>query len=140
MSNLEQKKGKAFYAIFAAVVGSGITGTSPTPNWEIPKQLGLVAGDIGLCLGIYQIYFSDQLSEQRLIDLLTEAGILTVTSGVLAYCGVRATQALLKEFMNFFGPISWIVSGTLTGLQTLTLGLFWWNFCHQKHINDEFAN
>ena len=137
MSSVEQKKRKAFFSIFGVTIGAGITGASPIPSLELSKQLGLAAADIGLCLGIYQIYFGDQLGEQELTALLTEAGILTVTSGVLAYCGVKITQAVLDEFTNFLGPISWWASGTLSGLQTLTIGLSWWYFCHQRYLTME---
>lgn len=142
MSQLAMKIRKARFIILSAVLATSLTSAAPTPTIEIPKQFGLMAADITLCFTIYQVFFGDEvkLTEEKFASFLEEAGIVTVVSGVMSsvvvYSVIKTIQGAHDELMNFAGPLGWLISGSLTGLQTFVIGSLWLNFCEKRYINN----
>ena len=64
-----------------------------------------------------------------MVDLLTEYGVIVAVGGVLAYGGVKATEALLGEVLNFIPLAGWAISATITASVTATVGLAWLLLC-----------
>jgi len=43
--------------------------------------------------------------------------------------GVKATEAILAEVLNWVPVIGWVTSGAITASVTLTVGALWWWGC-----------
>jgi hypothetical protein len=78
---------------------------------------------------IYNIYFDDDIDVDGVREMLIEAGLVTAIGGGLAYGGVKATEAILAEMLNWVPVIGWITSGAITASVTLTVGALWWWGC-----------
>jgi hypothetical protein len=61
--------------------------------------------------------------------ILVDAGVASLEGGLLVYAGVKTTEALLAEGLNFLGPLGWGVSAAITGTVTATVGLAFWRLC-----------
>jgi hypothetical protein len=56
----------------------------------------------------------------------TEAGLVISIGGGLAYGGVKLTETILAEVLNFVPVVGGLMSGIVTSSVTLTVGLLWW--------------
>ncbi|MCC5664395.1 hypothetical protein LC653_10815 [Nostoc sp. CHAB 5784] len=137
---LETKRRRAVFALVSAALATGFASAVPTFTVEVPKQLTLMAADVALCGVIYEIYFGDKtkLTEEKLMDLLNEATTLGFLSSVAAYAGVKITQGMFDELMDFAGPSGWLLSGSLTGSQTFVIGLVCLRICEYRYKNSAF--
>jgi hypothetical protein len=127
--NLNKKRKKVLYTLLGGAATTGVTSGTPTPGFEAPKQAAIAIGDIALMAGIYNIYFDDDIGTDGVKSMLIEAGLVTAVGGGLAYGGVKATEAILAEILNWVPVIGWITSGVITASVTLTVGALWWWGC-----------
>jgi hypothetical protein len=128
-SELNRKRKKALYALLGGAASTGVASGTPTPGFEAPKQAAIAIGDVAIMAGIYNIYFDDDVSVTGVKDMLIEAGLVTAVGGGLAYGGVKATEAILAEILNWIPVIGWVTSGVITASVTLTVGALWWWGC-----------
>lgn len=123
--DLYKKRKKALYALLGAAATTGAASASPTPGLEIPKQAGIMIGDVVLMASIYNVYFDDDIGIEDVKKMLTELGFVAAVSGGLAYGGVKVTEAMLSEVLNWVPVVGWAASGVITASVTLTVGAFW---------------
>jgi hypothetical protein len=120
--DLNKKRKKVLYALLGGAATTGVASGTPTPGLEAPKQAAIAIGDVVLMAGIYNIYFDDDMSVEGVKDMLLEAGLVTAVGGGLAYGGVKVTEAILAEVLNWVPVIGWVTSGVITASVTLTVG------------------
>jgi uncharacterized protein (DUF697 family) len=123
--DLYRKRKKALYALLGAAATTGAASASPTPGLEVPKQASIAIGDVVLMASIYNVYFDDDIGIETVKSMLTELGFVTAVSGGLAYGGIKATEAILSEVLNWVPVIGWVASGVITASVTLTVGVLW---------------
>jgi hypothetical protein len=111
--------------IAAAAMATGGTSGAPTPLVELPEQGVIALGDLALCVRIYVIWFDQRVTTDEMREMLLDAGLATVVGGALVYGGVKLTEGLLAEALNFLGPLGWgsplpsrVVSPPLWGLRS----------------------
>ena len=68
--DLSKKRRKAFYALLGAAATTGVASGAPTPGLEAPKQAAIAIGDAVLMVGIYNIYFDDDIEVEEVKDML----------------------------------------------------------------------
>jgi hypothetical protein len=127
--SLMSKRRKALWLIVPAATITGSASGAPTPGLEVPKQAVVSATDIALLAGIYNVYFDEDVSADRMVDILKEAGILAFVGGSIVYGGVKLTEAGLAEVLNFVPGLGWLVSGLITASVTATVACLWWWYC-----------
>lgn len=127
--DLYKKRRNALRLLLGAAATTGAASASPTPGLEVPKQTSIAIGDVVLMASIYNIYFDDDIGIETVKDMLTELGFVTAVSGSLAYGGVKVTEAILSEVLNWVPVIGWAASGVITGSVTLTVGALWLRAC-----------
>jgi hypothetical protein len=123
--DLYKKRRNALRVLLGAAATTGAASAAPTPGLEGPKQASIAIGDVVLMASIYNVYFDDDIGIETVKDMLTELGFVAAVSGGLAYGGVKATEAILSEVLNWVPVIGWIVSGVITASVTLTVGVLW---------------
>jgi hypothetical protein len=123
--DLRKKRKKVLYALLGAAATTGVASGTPTPGLEAPKQAAIAIGDVVLMASIYNIYFDDDIDADGIKDMLIEAGLVAAIGGGLAYGGVKATEAILAEVLNWVPVIGWVLSGVITASVTLTVGALW---------------
>jgi hypothetical protein len=84
-----------------------------------------------MCITVYAIWFDQRRSKEEMLDLLLDAGMVTVVGGLVVYGGVKVTEGLLAEAMNLLGPLGWAVSGVITGTVTGMVGFTFWAWCER---------
>jgi len=67
---------KALIAIGTQSAISGGAATIPTPAVETVKHIALAGNELILCANIYQIYYEEKITTERIEELLKDAGIL----------------------------------------------------------------
>lgn len=125
MRELSRKRKKSLYALLGGAATAGVASGTPTPGFEAPKQAAIAIGDIVIMAGIYNIYFDDDIEIDGVKNMLLEAGLVTAVGGGLAYGGVKVTEAILSEVLNWVPVIGWVTSGAITASVTLTVGAIW---------------
>ncbi len=137
VSSLGKKRLDTALAIATYAVGSGTASATPTPGGELPKQILLTASDILMYTNIWKIYFSEDLSQKELIDILAELGFVTVAAAGTAYVVSKASTAVLKEITQWTGPLGWgmiaAIAGSLSGL----FGFVWAMYCDQLYLQQQ---
>jgi hypothetical protein len=123
--DLYKKRKKALYALLGAAATAGAASASPTPGLEVPKQAGVMIGDVALMAGIYNVYFEDDIGVAEVKNMLMELGFVTAVTGGLAYGSVKITEAILSEMLNWVPMLGWVTSGAITASVTLTVGAYW---------------
>lgn len=122
---LDEKYAEALLRVIQTSVGTTLTAAVPTPALELSKALGIAVADAWMFWDIYRIYYDEPLSAERLAELLGLAGIIVFSGGVVSYAAFKVGQALISEVLNFVPVAGWLISATITGSTTLTLGLVW---------------
>jgi hypothetical protein len=126
---LNKKRKKALYALLGGAASTGVASGTPTPGLEAPKQAAIAIGDVAIMAGIYNIYYDDDIDVGGVKDMLVEAGLVAAVGGGLAYGGVKVTEAILAEILNWVPVVGWVTSGAITASVTLTVGALWWWRC-----------
>lgn len=140
MANLTEKqrelKGKRIEATLIILAAAGIGGFAtfaPTPTVEVPKQVVLGFADVGMCLMIWKTYFKEELTEQALLEMLSEAGLVTVIAGGSGYLIAKGASGVIHEFFNAGIILGWIGSGIIAASGTALLGFAWMWFCDKEY-------
>ncbi|MCP2729924.1 hypothetical protein [Limnofasciculus baicalensis] len=115
MSNLGKKRLDTIWAIASYAAGSSTIAAAPTPGGTITKQVILTASDILMYTQIWKTYFEEELSEKELIDMLKDLGLIAVAAAGSAYIVVQSSTIIVREIINWFGPIGWGISAIITG-------------------------
>jgi hypothetical protein len=136
MDTLGKKRLEVALVIATCAVGSGTASATPTPGVEVPKQVILTASDIAMYTSIWKIYFQEDLSSKKVLEMLIELGLVTVAAAGTAYIVSKATTAILCEITDWFGPMGWGISAAIAGSLTGLFGGAWALYCdhlyHQK--------
>mgnify|MGYP006921588957 CR=1 FL=1 len=133
---VETKRREAFLRIAKNVMGTTLAGSVPTPALETTKMIGIAIADSWMFWDVYRIYFDENLTAQKLRDLLGTAGIVVFTGGAFSYGVLRISQGLLGEFLNALPLIGWIVNGAIVGSSSLMLGLAWTAFIEERYRSE----
>jgi hypothetical protein len=120
-----KKRKKSLSALLGGAAATGTGSATPTPGLEAPKQAAIAVADVALMASVYTIYFDEDIGVQGVKDMLMEMGLVITVGGGLAYGGVKATEALLSEVLNWVPVIGWVTSGVITASVTLTVGCLW---------------
>jgi hypothetical protein len=78
--------------------------------------------DIGMCLGIWKIYFKEELSEQSLLGIMGGAGLIAAIAGGAGYVIAKGATGLLHEALNVVTLPGWVTSGAIAASATALLG------------------
>lgn len=105
----------------------------PTPGLETTKEIPLAANEIGMCIRIAKVYSGIEFSKSFIKDLLKEAGIATGSAVSGAYIASKAGKSLVKELLNFGGPIAWAAKGIVGGTLTASIGISFMQFCRCRY-------
>ncbi|MFS0517753.1 hypothetical protein ACEYW6_23990 [Nostoc sp. UIC 10607] len=128
MSNLGKKRLEAVLAIATYSIGNATASAAPTPGGEIPKQIVLTASDVAMYTTIWKIYFQEDLSNQGVLDMLAELGLVTLAATGTAYIVGKITTAIACEITDWLGPVGWVIAAaiatSITGLFTATWALY----------------
>ena len=133
MTDLGKKRLDATLAIATYAIGSGTASAAPTPGGEIPKQILLTASDVLMYTSIWKIYFEEDLSSNELVDILAELGLVTIAATGTAYVVSKASTALLKEIINWTGPLGWGVVAAIAGSISGLFGVAWAIYCDELY-------
>jgi hypothetical protein len=79
---------------------------------------------------IYGIYFNEGANGWEQIKREAEPLLVTAAGG---YAGLKASEAILAEVLNWVPGVGWLISGTITGTVTGGLGATWWWACDQAY-------
>lgn len=85
----------------------GSVSAAPTPCAEVPKQIVLTASDIVMYTNIWKIYFKEDVSSKKVIEILIELGLVAVAAVGTAYIVTKLTTAILSEIIDWCGPLGW---------------------------------
>ncbi|MEH1970531.1 hypothetical protein [Nostoc sp.] len=137
MSNLGKKRLEAVLAIATYSIGNGTASAAPTPGVEVPKQIVLTASDVAMYTTIWKIYFHEDLSNKRILNMLAELGLVTLVATGTAYIVGKATTAIACEITDWIGPVGW---GVAAAIATSITGLFaatWAIYCDRLYSQKE---
>lgn len=127
------KRWQAGLLIGAAVTGTGVLSATPTPAIEIPKQAGIVAADMLLCLGIARTYFGDEYSSEKLGEVFSGLAASGGIGALAGYGTYKLLEAVAAEGLNFVPVAGWALSGVLTAGATATVGTVFWIACDRAY-------
>lgn len=127
--SLSKKRMETVLCIVSFAAGTGTGAVVPTPGFELPKQAVIAAGDLAMCVAIYRIWYDVRLSTDEMREMLLDAGFLAVAGGTLVYGGVKLTEGLVHELLNFLGPLGFGIKGLITGSVSGLVGLSFWGIC-----------
>jgi hypothetical protein len=130
---LGKKRLEVVLAIAGYAVGDGAVAAIPTPCWEASKQVVLTAADIAMYTTIWKTYFEEELSNQALIEMLTELGLVTVAALGTAYVVAKASAAIFSEISDWIGPVGWSLQAAISGSLTGLFGLCWALYCDRLY-------
>jgi len=130
---LGQKRLEAISLVASYAAGGSTVSAAPTPCAEIPTQIVLTASDILMYMSIWKIYFQEDLSQEQLMEMLTELGLITVAATGAAYVVAKGSTALLDEIMDWLGVAGWGVSAAITGSLTGICGITWTMYCDRRY-------
>ena len=104
----------------------------PTIGWETTKEIPLAANEIAMCIRIAKVYSGIEYSEEFIKSLLKEAGIATGSAISGAYFASKVGKSVVKELLNFGGPLGWGAKGVVGGTLTACIGIAFMKFCQYR--------
>jgi len=122
---LVKRRRKALWALVPGAAVTGFTSWLPVPGGEGAKQAAVVFADTGVMAAIYEAYFDERIGRDRVWEMLRDMGVVVAVGGTLAYMGVKVSEAIFAEALNFIPVAGWALSGTITSSVTLTAGSWW---------------
>ncbi|HHP7231392.1 MAG TPA: hypothetical protein ACFCUY_11115 [Xenococcaceae cyanobacterium] len=125
MGNLGKKRLESLTAIARYAISGGTLAAAPLPGGEVPKQIVLTTSDIFMYIAIWRIYFEEEISQQTLLEMMAELGLITLAAAGTAYVVAKSSTAVLSEIANRFGLLGWGIAATVTGSLTSLCGLLW---------------
>jgi hypothetical protein len=135
--NLDQKRLDAMLRITQNVIGTGLAGAVPMPAMETAKMIGIAASDAWMFWDVYRIYFNDELTSEKLSEMLNKAGMIIVTGGIVSYATLRISQGILGGVLTFIPIGGWLLSGALTGSSSLIAGIFWTGLVESFYLSEQ---
>lgn len=137
MSKLGKKRLEATSVIVTCALGNASVSVAPTPGVELPKQFLLTASDVLMYSRIWKTYFEEDLSSKGILEILTELGLVCAVGAGTGYVVSKASTAVLKEIINWTGPLGWGVTAAVAGSVSAMFGAAWALYCdntyQQKH-------
>ena len=134
---LNKRRMKALIAIGTQSAISGGAAAIPTPAVETAKHIALAGNELILCANIYQIYYEEKITTERIGELLQGAAILAAVAGGLVFVSTKGVQILLHEISNIIWPISTVITvpiaTSVTGLVGLTC-MLWMDYAYRRDI------
>lgn len=128
LKQIERRRADAILRVTQNALATTLAAAVPTPALELSKELGIALADAWMFWDVYKIYYNDELSADRLADLLGKAGVIVATGGVVGYGAIRLSQGLVTEILNTVPIAGWILSGLMAGSTSFSLGMFWLAF------------
>jgi uncharacterized protein (DUF697 family) len=128
--SLSNKRKNSILAIIAATLTNAGSAAVPTPGVETCKHVVYSMVEIGLCVRIYNIYFSEKLSKAEMESFLVQNGLAMGGGGALAFVGVKAGHGAINEILNFVPVVGWATKGVLAGSITASIGYAMMETCH----------
>ncbi|HRF98288.1 MAG TPA: hypothetical protein PLZ51_23935 [Aggregatilineales bacterium] len=135
--NLDQKRLDAMLRITQNVIGTGLAGAVPMPAMETAKMIGIAASDAWMFWDVYRIYFNDELTSDKLSEMLNKAGMIIITGGIVSYATLRISQGILGGVLTFIPIGGWLLSGALTGSSSLIAGIFWTGLVESFYLSEQ---
>lgn len=135
--DLSAKRRKSAFLIAGAAGGNVIFSAAPKPTVEVPAHVALTLADFVMCGAIYEIYYGEHLSEESILAILGDAGVVIAVAGGGGYAIAKGASGLVAEVTNFLGPLGWMASGLLAAGGTVFLGLIWWGVVDVAYRNDK---
>jgi len=135
--SLNKRRMKALIAIGTQSAISGGAAAIPTPAVETVKHIALAGTELLLCANIYQIYYEEKITTERIEELLKDAGILAAVAGGLVFVSTKGVQVLLHEISNFVWPIGIIITVPIAISVTAMVGLtcmLWMDYAYRRDI------
>lgn len=126
MKSLHKKRLKAIGTASIYALGSGTTVGIAPPGAGIPTQFAMTAADISMCLNVWKIYHDEELSSKKLISMLIDMGVVTVTAVGAAYIFSNLTSAVVSD-------IFWGVGSALTTTVNGVFAALWISYCEQAY-------
>ncbi len=133
MGVLTKKRTNSALAVLAASGAGGFGTFAPTPSIELHKQVLIGSADIAMCVGIWKIYFDEEIGEKSVLEMLRNAGFIAVAAGGTGWVIARIGTGVLGEIANWFGPPGWILSGAVAFSGTAALGAAFIVCCDQYY-------
>ncbi|MGJ3252304.1 MAG: hypothetical protein ACFE0J_14420 [Elainellaceae cyanobacterium] len=130
MDSLTTKRNKAILAIIATTTANAGGAAVPTPGVETGKHAVFSAAEIAMCVTIYNLYFSEDISKDGIKDFLIKNGIAVAGGGGLAFVGTKLGHAAVAEMLNFIPVIGWGIKAVLAGSITASIGFSCLSACH----------
>jgi hypothetical protein len=134
---LNKRRMKALIAIGTQSAISGGAAAIPTPAVETVKHIALAGNELLLCANIYQIYYEEKITTERIGELLKGAGILAAVAGGLVFVSTKGVQILLHEISNIIWPISTVITVPIATSVTALVGLtcmLWMDYAYRRDI------
>ncbi len=134
---LNKRRMKALIAIGTQSAISGGTAAIPTPAVETVKHIALAGNELILCANIYQIYYEEKITTERIGELLQGAAILAAVAGGLVFVSTKGVQILLHEISNIIWPISTVITVPIATSVTAMVGLtcmLWMDYAYRRDI------
>lgn len=113
-------------------VGAAALEFEPIPGCEAGKEIPLAANEIAMCIRVAKVFSGLEYSEDFIKELLKEAGIATGSAISGAYVASKAGKVVLKELLNFGGPIAWAAKSIVGGSLTASIGVSFMKFCQYR--------
>lgn len=132
---LHKRRMKALIAVGTQSAISGGAAAIPTPAVETVKHIALAGNELILCANIYQIYYEEKITTERIEELLKDAGILAAAAGGLVFVSTKGVQVLLHEISNFVWPISTVITVPIATSVTALVGLtcmIWMDYTYRQ--------
>jgi hypothetical protein len=134
---LHKRRMKALIAIGTQSAISGGAAAIPTPVVETVKHIALAGNELILCANIYQIYYEEKITTERIEELLKDASILAAVAGGLVFVSTKGVQILLHEISNIIWPISTVLTVPIATSVTALVGLtcmLWMDYACRRDI------
>ena len=134
MSNLGKKRLDTISIIVTCALGNASVSAAPTSGGELPKQFLLTAGDVLMYSRIWKLYFEEELSNKSVVEMLGELGLVSAVGVGTGYVVSKVSTAVLKEIINWTGPLTWFVIATLAGSLSGLFGAAWALYCDNLYL------
>jgi hypothetical protein len=123
--SLTKKRWRAVLQIAAYSGANIVFAGTPKPGAEIPTQIALTGTDFVMCATIFYEYYNEQISQERILEILGAGGLIVAIAGGGGYAIAGGASGLIAEVTNWLGPVGWAASGLLAARGTALLGLIW---------------
>lgn len=131
MNSLNARRNSSILTVISVTLANAGGAAVPTPGLETGKHAVFSAAEIGMCVAIYNIYFSENISKDKMEVFLINNGIAVASGGGIAYLATKMGHLALAEILNFVPVIGWGIKAILAGSITATIGSSCIAACHK---------